>query len=168
MTDIEIQKAFRVSKRVGLDTGKGLTEQAHKNETDMNYILRDYTKTGYIKHAKEHEGKYDDISVQDFQEAMFTVTAAQNLFNDLPAEIKKEFGQDPAQFLEFVQNPDNEGYMNSLGILKGNDGIDINGVAVKVPTKAHYDAVQRQKVIDEAKAEALRDAEAAQTATSGT
>ena len=29
--DIQIQKAHRVSKRVKLETGEGLTEQAHKD-----------------------------------------------------------------------------------------------------------------------------------------
>lgn len=137
--DIEVRKPLRRYKGSTLKCGPGKTEQAHKRETDMNYILRDYAKTGLIKHAQKHQGTYDDVTVDDFQEAMFLVTSAQNMFNDLPGQIKKRFNNDPAEFLGFVQNPENVDEMSRLGILKGNDGIDINGTQVNVPTKAHYD-----------------------------
>lgn len=119
--------------KTGLDTGPGLTEQAHKDETDMNLILEKYARTGYIRHAKKHQGKYDDISVQDFQSAMFIVSNAQSMFNELPALVRKEFGNEPSRFLDFVQNPANEGRMRELGILRGNDGLDISGAAVGSP-----------------------------------
>ena len=130
---IEIRKGLRRYEKSQVHTGEGLTEQSHKDECDMNYILKEYTKTGYIRHAKENEGRYDDISVQDFQDAMFKVAEANNLFNALPAGIRKEFGQDPAAFLGFVQNPDNAGRLQELGIIHGNDGVDINGVKTDAP-----------------------------------
>jgi hypothetical protein len=37
--------------------------------------------------------------------------------------------------LEFTSNPDNKEEMKSLGILKGNDGLDINGAATGTPIK---------------------------------
>lgn len=116
-----------------ISTGKGLTEQAHKNECDMNFILRDYARTGLIRHAKQHEGKYDDIGVQDFQEAMFIVAQASSMFEQLPAAIRKRFKNDPAAFLEFAQNPDNKSEMQKMGILRGNDGIDISGAPSGAP-----------------------------------
>lgn len=130
---IEIQKAFRVSQRVKLECKEDLTEQAHKNETDMNYILRDYARTGFIKHSKENQGRYDDVSVQDFQDAMYIVTEAKNMFNELPAMVRNRFAHDPAQFLEFVQNPDNKAEMQKMGILQGNDGLDLSGVPTSAP-----------------------------------
>ena len=133
--NMKIQKPFTKTKRVTLDTGPGLTEQSHKNETDINFILRDYKRTGFIKHAKENQGRYDDISVQDFQEAMFIVANAQNMFNELPGVIRKEFQNDPTRFMEFVHNPANETRMRELGILVGNDGIDMNGVATNAPVE---------------------------------
>lgn len=122
-----------------------ITEQAHKRQTDINWILRDYAKTGLMKHVNKHQGKYDDVSVADFQEAMFKVKSAQAMFDQLPAQIRRRFGHDPAMFLEFVQNPSNIDEMAKLGILKGNDGIDINGAAVEVPTKAEYDEKMKPK-----------------------
>lgn len=148
-----IRKALRKVERSILETGEGLTEQAHKKITDMNFILRDYAKTGLMKHAKNHEGTYDDISVTDFQDAMFKVTQAQNMFNDLPSQIKKRFGHNPAEFLEFVQNPNNATEMASLGILKGNDGLDIKGAATKAATKPDYDEAQAKLAADKLAAE---------------
>ena len=102
--------------RVTVDTGEGITEQSHKRETDINYILEDYKRTGFMKHAKENQGRYDDISVQDFQDAMFKVTEAQNMFNELPGGIRKEFDNNPARFLDFVQNPDNAQKLVDMGL----------------------------------------------------
>jgi phage internal scaffolding protein len=133
VTSVKIRNAYDKKKGSTIDTGRGKTEQSHKRETDMNYILRDYTRTGFIKHAMKHEGVYDDVTAQDFQDAMFIVKSAQSMFEELPAAIRKRFGNDPAQFYEFTQNPSNEDEMRSLGILKGNDGIDIKGAAVNVP-----------------------------------
>lgn len=151
MASIEpvIKKPLRHVKGSTIDTGETLTEQAHKKITDMNYILRDYAKTGLMKHVKKHEGTYDDISVTDFQEAMFKVTSAQNMFNELPSAIKKRFGNDPAEFLGFVQDSNNLDEMAKLGILRGNDGIDVSGASVKVPTQSDYEAVKAENLAAE-------------------
>lgn len=133
-----------VRRPITLDCGPGMTEQAHKHETDMNYILRDYAKTGLMKHAREHEGRYDDVSVQDFQEAMFIVKEAENMFNDLPSQIRKRFNQSPAEFLDFVQNPENKDEMQRLGILRGNDGVDIKGAVTNAPTEEEVAAAKQE------------------------
>ena len=130
---MKIQKAYGKTEKPKINTGKGLTEQAHKKECDMNYILRDYARTGFIKHAKENAGTYDDISVQDFQQAMFIVAEAKSMFEELPAPVRKEFNNDPKAFLGFVQDPENADKMKNLGIMKGNDGVDLNGVPTNAP-----------------------------------
>jgi len=142
--EITVKKALERHKGSVIDTGEGLTEQSHKQETDMNYILRDYKRTGFIRHAKENQGRYDDISVQDFQEAMFTVANATNMFNELPANIRKDFGNDPASFLGFVQNPDNQAKLQEMGIIKGNDGVDLKGMPTTAPL--YKEPVQAQSV----------------------
>ena len=101
----------------------------------MNYILKDYQRTGMIRHAKQNEGKYDDFSVQDFQDAMFIVSEANSMFEELPSSLRKRFNNNTNQFLEFVQNPANKDEMHKMGILKGNDGLDINGAKTNTP---HY------------------------------
>jgi len=137
-----VKKALERHKGSVLDTGEGLTEQAHKQETDMNYILRDYKRTGFIRHAKENQGRYDDISVQDFQEAMFVVAEANNMFAELPANLRKDFNNDPSQFLGFVQNPDNQEKLQQMGIIKGNDGVDLKGMPTTAPLYKEQESAQ--------------------------
>lgn len=117
----------RPFREVHLVTGEGKTEQSHKKECDMNYILRNYQKTGLITHAKKYSGQYDDVSVQDFNDAMMIVTEAQNMYRELPSNIRERF-KGPEQFLQFVNNPGNKAEMQKLGILKGNDGLKEDGI----------------------------------------
>lgn len=114
---------------------KHLTEQAHKDTTDINRILKDYQKTGFVAHAKQHEGQYDDVSSMDFQKAMQTVATVKTMFEGLPSSYRAQFGN-PSNFLDFVQNPNNEAQLAKMGILRGNDGIDIHGAATKAPVEA--------------------------------
>lgn len=120
----------------------GKTEQAHAKQTDINYILKDYTRTGFIKHANRNEGRYDDVSAVDFQDAMNIIATANSMFENLPSTIRKRFNNNPAEFLDFVQNPDNGPEMEKLGILKGNDGLDISGTPTAAPTAASVQAAK--------------------------
>lgn len=130
-----IRKPLRRFKVPGVECGEGLTEQCHKRECDMNYILRDYQAKGIVKHVSQYTGQYDDITVTDFQEAMFMVKDAQNMFNDLPSSLRKRFGNDPAEFLKFVSDGNNREEMAKLGMLKGNDGLTGKGAPSDAPTE---------------------------------
>jgi phage internal scaffolding protein len=132
---MNIQKAFRIDQEIKptIVCGEGLTEQAHKRECDMNHILRDYQRTGLIRHAAKNKGRYDDVSAVDFQSAMDTVTQAKKMFDELPANIRKRFANNPAAFLEFVGSPENKDEMIKLGIIQGNDGLDRTGKPVESP-----------------------------------
>lgn len=123
-----------------VDTGEGLTEQAHQDQCDINLILEDYSRTGFMRHAKENQGRYDDVSGVDFQKSMETVANVKSMFEGLPSAIRNEFQQDPVQFLNYVQNPKNTEELSKRGILIGNDGIDITGAYIKSPTKADLNA----------------------------
>ena len=54
---MKFQTAYSKRVKPTIDCGDSLTEQAHKNRCDMNYILRDYERTGLLKHVKKHEGR---------------------------------------------------------------------------------------------------------------
>jgi hypothetical protein len=111
--------------------GESITEQSHKDECDMNYILRDYSKTGLIRHAHKNAGRYDDVSSVDFQHAMDVVADAKSMFESLPALVRAEFNQDVKQFLDFARDPNNAVKMQEMGITPGIDGIDSRGVKIE-------------------------------------
>jgi phage internal scaffolding protein len=135
MAKLAIQKAMRLDNKARpvIDTGPGKTEQCHAQECDMNYILRDYQRSGLVRHANRNQGRYDDVSAVDFQSAMDTVTTAQRMFDDLPSNIRKRFANNPTNFLEFVSDPSNREEMIQLGMIVGNDGKDKAGDPVPSP-----------------------------------
>ncbi len=101
---------------IQFDPDSGLTKQSFKDECDINNILAKYQKTGAIAHANNHAPEYGFATAQNFTDSMFIVTTAQRMFNDLPSSLRDIFNNDPAQYLDFVQNPDNEAEMVELGL----------------------------------------------------
>lgn len=97
-------------------TGPSRTKQSMKAECDINNILRKYQKTGNISHFAKHAGYYDYAPAVDYMEALDIVAKAQQMFRELPAETRREFRDDPAAFLDFVQDPDNLPRMRELGL----------------------------------------------------
>lgn len=101
------------------DPEEGMTEQHHKQACDINCILRAYDKTGLITHVNKAKAMYGDFTeVNEYQVALNTVIKAQDAFDDLPADIRKKFDNDPGAFLEFVTNPDNLDEMVELGLAR--------------------------------------------------
>lgn len=98
---------------------KSLTVQADKDRCCVNNILSKFRQTGLMDHVREHEGRYGDFTTaDDFQEAMTIVAHAQQSFDLLPSEIRKEFDNDPREFLDFVHNPENEEKLVAMGLAK--------------------------------------------------
>ena len=93
------------------------TKQSFKDETDINFIMRKFEKTGMLEHRNEHQGNYGDYTnFEDYQTSMNSILAAQEAFASVPSRIRKEFDNDPATFLRFVQNPENVDKMIEMGL----------------------------------------------------
>ena len=106
-------------KSVSIDfTGqKTMTEQCHKDSCDMHVILKKFEKTGILEHVSKHAGTYNDyINAPDFREAMTLLAEAEQMFETVPAKIRKKFGNDPAEYLEFMQNPENYEAIKEMGL----------------------------------------------------
>ena len=125
--------AYTKTKRViSQRKGESKTEQSQAQSADINYILKNYRKTGTMEHAKEFAGRYDDVTVNDFTEAMILTTEAKNMFDELPSHIRNLTGS-PQGFLEFTQNPENKQQLIDLGLIEGNDGLDSKGAPSGAP-----------------------------------
>ncbi len=112
--------------------GKGRTKQAPTQETDINYIMAKYVKTGTIEHFAKHGGEYGFASSIVFHEAMNVVAKADSMFAELPALVRRRFNEEPGEFLEFVQNPENQKEMIELGLAEKVRDVDVEPV-VPVP-----------------------------------
>ncbi len=85
----------------------GLTKQCHKDECDISKIMDRFEKTATISHVAKYEGVYADFSDFDFHEQTNRLTKGIEIFDALPAELRQEFGQSPAKFFRYVNDPQN-------------------------------------------------------------
>lgn len=95
-----------------------LVEQNHKPECDINRIIQKHgmdliRKTAAMMEPAMH---FDDVTGNDFQEAMEKVQRAKKGFMAMPSQIRDQFDNNPAKFLDFVQNPDNLPQLQEWGL----------------------------------------------------
>lgn len=94
-----------------------LTQQNFKNECDINFIMKRWEKTGELTHVRSNAPSYGDFSnLGDYQSSLNVVLAAQEAFDSLPAVVRNRFSNDPAMFVEFVQDPSNADAIVELGL----------------------------------------------------
>lgn len=97
--------------------GESMTEQSHELETNINRIMAKYQATGILNHVNKKQPIFGDFSeVPDYATALDLVITAQESFMQLPAKIRAKFANDPAQFLDFVGNPDNAEALVDMGL----------------------------------------------------
>lgn len=104
------------SRRVAIVCGGGRTKQDMKDECDINKIMARFQRTGAITHVAKYEPQYGFAPAIEFQEATEIVRQAQQMFDDLPSALRKKFENDPAKFLDFVQDEKNADEMLELGL----------------------------------------------------
>ncbi len=93
------------------------TQQHLKAECDINNILRQYDKTGLITHVNNATAQYGDFTeVNEYQESLNRVIAAQDAFAALPSHVRKRFANDPGEFFEFATDPSNFDAMVEMGL----------------------------------------------------
>lgn len=98
------------------DFGPTRAKQSMKAECDINNIMAKYQRTGAVTHFSKHSPQYGYAPATEFREALEIVREGEALFKALPSKIRNKFENDPAQFLEFVQNPENLDEMRELGL----------------------------------------------------
>ena len=107
-------KAFKTP-----DHGQTLTRQSHKAECDINNIMKRYQKDGVITHFNKFGKNYGDATGNDFTEAMQIIAKGKSMFEELPSSARSRFDNDPAKFLDFVNDPENLDEMRELGLARG-------------------------------------------------
>ena len=75
-----------------------------------------FQKTGALTHYMKHAPQYGDATQVEYADALNVIANANTMFEELPATIRKKFENDPAKFLEFVQDPKNQEEMEKLGL----------------------------------------------------
>lgn len=94
-----------------------LTVQSERDETDINLIVERYQATGLlpVTNATPQWG-VDVTDAPTYQEAVQVVIDAERMFMSLDAKMRKQFDNDPAQFLAFVDDPANGDELIKMGL----------------------------------------------------
>lgn len=123
----EIRKPFTGRKSVKFNTvGPSLTHQSMAPECDINTIMKKYEKTGILEHRNTFDGQYGNFLdvPSDYHEAMNAVLEANDMFESLPAKVRKRFHNDPGAFIEFATDAENLPEMVRMGLAeKREDGV---------------------------------------------
>jgi len=95
-----------------------LARQSEADMADINKILKRAEKAGILP-IREEPGEFIDVSeVGDYREAVERVRLMDEQFRQLPAEVRGHFSNDPAEFLDAVNDPARRGELEELGLLK--------------------------------------------------
>lgn len=95
-----------------------MTQQHLKDECDVNSILEKYRRTGYIGNINSRQPIGGDFSqLQDFKQNLDMVKEAHNMFESLPAHVRKRFANDPANLIDFVNDSQNYDEAVKLGLV---------------------------------------------------
>lgn len=98
--------------------GPGRTRQSMKAECDINNIVAKYKQAGFVEHVATRTPVYMDVSeVPNYREVLEQVRRTDEFFMGLPAKLRSEFDNSPAQFLDFVTDPGNRDRMIELGLV---------------------------------------------------
>ena len=111
----------RARRRVTRDpVGESLTLQSERDEADINRIVGKYRAGALVEHVNKHQGDYADYTgfPQTYFEAMQQVVEANEMFDSIPADIRKRFNNDPQEFLDFVSTPGNRDELVKMGLAK--------------------------------------------------
>ncbi|AXH77094.1 MAG: internal scaffolding protein [Microviridae sp.] len=115
MSKSKLREHRRVRTVADID---GRTHQSFQAECDIRNIMSQYKRTGVVNHVTSLAGRFDDISeIPSFHEAMNVIAESKETFLQLPSSLRKRFNNDPAEFLDFVHNPDSRDEMIKLGMI---------------------------------------------------
>jgi len=98
--------------------GSSRAFQEFKDECDINVLMRRHHKGQSITQNARTPQYLDVSGVQDFHASVNFLQATQEVFDQLPAEVRKEFANDPQAMLEFIQDENNRERAQELGILE--------------------------------------------------
>jgi len=97
-----------------------LAQQQFKDECDINNIMEKFGMTGLIP-QNPLSPQYGDFSgVNDYHSALNAIMAAEEQFDALPAKIRERFANDPANLIDFMENPENRSEAEKLGLVVQN------------------------------------------------
>lgn len=93
------------------------TKQEFAEEVDINTLLRRFHITGQLPENVRAPTYADFTEVHDFHSAANAIAEANEAFEQMPAEVRYRFHNDPEQFVTFCDDPNNRAEAEKLGLV---------------------------------------------------
>lgn len=107
----------RLVPRTAVDCSQGgMTKSEFKADCDVNLIMKKYVRNGVIDHVANVEAIYGDFDYANYHEFMNQAIAAEEAFLELPAKARKYFENDPANFLQYMNDNPDADLLRELGL----------------------------------------------------
>lgn len=95
-----------------------LTVQADKEQSDINYIVKQFGLTQMLPYGRDVPEYADYVDIpNDYHAAMNFIRDSQEGFMQLDASVRTRFDNDPGAFLDFVNDPSNLEEAIKLGVV---------------------------------------------------
>ncbi len=109
----------RVRNSISFKESKSMTDQSAKKQTDINSIMANYAKTGLLPVQQEKVARYiDNTQIMPLEQAHELVRDAMNLFEELPAQIRKLMDNKPENMVNFIKDPENKDILIKYNVLE--------------------------------------------------
>lgn len=114
----EIRAGYDSLPRVTADPeGESRTKQSFQEETNINNIIKKYDMETMAEQALQNPGRFLDLpDGLDYQHALNLSINAKAAFDALPGTIRALFQNNAENFLEFMDDPENEKEIIELGL----------------------------------------------------
>jgi len=98
--------------------GPSRTRQDDLESSNINNIMNRYKQSGILPAANPSAFYADVTEVGTYREAVDLVHGAEKEFMKLNPDIRAKFENNPANFVDFVNEPENKDELKEMGILK--------------------------------------------------
>ena len=93
-----------------------MTKQALADNANINKLIKKHGITHVVQNMSNLEVLYGEITSMDLAEAMQMNIDANEAFMEVPADIRKQFGNDAGAFIDYATNPANIDQMRKWGM----------------------------------------------------
>lgn len=95
------------------------TVQDFKESCDINYIMEKYQRDGIMSMMTRDPQVGDFSNFKDYHSSLNIIIDAEEQFQEIPANIRERFNNDPEEFYNFAVDPENIDELRNLGLAYG-------------------------------------------------
>ncbi|AST68717.1 hypothetical protein BFG07_08490 [Kosakonia cowanii] len=124
MPKVKIYSRYDVPAYAGLSCPEPTRTQQHfADEVDINKIISRAISTGdtTVFTTTERAQYFDCSNFEDYQASLDFIAGVEEDFYSLPSRVRKEFDNNPDNYVEFMTDPRNYAKAVELGLLEGGE-----------------------------------------------